>query len=237
MTVRGGRPRASPALGGVAAGVRVRGINIASFADIWLRGGDASSTYMTLDGSNNATQWTDLSGHGNHATIASGGPNANVAAVRNGHRGLRGNGSSARLNFAGFVMGATNTFAIVTSRASGLMCSLSWTTQSEFICQFGGNSFSWINGANIQTLAASASGVHLLTVEQIDGTSLIGWFDGTQVFSVTPTVALSGKTIKTLFCRESGDLFSDCDTFDVVHSSQSGVAAQINTAEKAFYAL
>lgn len=212
------------------------GFDIGSVADLWLRGGD-----WVLDGSNNVLSWTDKSGHGNNAAQnAPGGPNGTLA-LRNGHPGARGNAVAAnRLNLPGPVMTSTNTFAIVASRASGLMAALSWIPQSEIIHNYTGG-WTWVNSADSYNFiaATSGAGVHLATVTQVDGVSLVGYFDGVQVFSVVPTVALAGRTIKTLFVRDSLDLASDGDIFEVVHipAVSTSITTNLHAALIPYYAI
>lgn len=213
-------------------------LDIAALSDVWIRGGDASATYMALDGSNNATSWTDLSGHGNNATIASGGPNANVAAVRNGHRGLRGNGASARLNFAGVTMNATNTFVLVASRGTTLAGLVSWTGSLGLLANHTFQ-YEWFDG-DIQSFSNSATGPHIWTATQTDGANLTLYFDGTQVFSGVPSGALNARQILTLFCRTGGDLFTDADIFEFIHARSvlsAPTLSSLHSTLKTFYSL
>jgi hypothetical protein len=84
--------------------------------------------------------------------------------------------------------------------SSAYLCAGSSTGNAPaFIYGFVANTFEFYNTPDRQTLGTATSGVHILAITQTDGTNLKGYFDGTQVFSVTPTIAFNGKRFQNLF--------------------------------------
>lgn len=195
----------------------------------------------TLDGSNKVVSWTDVTGHGNSPTPATTGPVGNVA-TQNGHHMARGDATAAsRMNFpnTGVAFGASNTIWCVSTVGAALGCLVGWTGSLGLLTNHTFK-WEWFNNPNVQSFDNSASGVHLMTAVQVDATSLVGYFDGTQVFSVTPTVALSGKSLLTLFSRSGNDLFSGADIGEVgLITSALGASdlASLNSQVKTFWGL
>lgn len=186
-------------------------VDIFNLSDIWLQGDT-----RVIDGSNNITQWTDTSHVGtNHATAAVGGPNGTTALL-NGHLGATGNGSSSRLNFAGLTMGTNNTMAMVGTVGSALSCAVGWTGSLGILWRHTFNQ-EWFNNPDVQQYSAGTAGTGILVMTQVDGVSLVGYFNGVQAFSVVPGVVLAAKQILTLFCRSGGDLFSDGKLYEYIH--------------------
>lgn len=73
-----------------------------------------------------------------------------------------------------------------------------------FISNFGGVSYEWFNIGDRYTLSAGATGLNLLEIYQVDGVSLVGYLNGTQVFSHVPTVAISSASLNNLFSASPG---------------------------------
>lgn len=181
--------------------------------DVWLRGGTWS-----LDGSNNVSTWTDKSGHGNNAVQAVPGSRPATTALQNGHPGARST-APTQMDLPNVPITASSLMSIVASNSTTAGYILSWGgTTGGFISNFGGVSFEFFNpGADRKTFSAGATGVHVLTVAQVDGVSLVGWFDGVQVFSVVPTTAMSTKNLEHLFQVAGGP--TACDLFEVIHTT------------------
>ncbi len=114
---------------------------------LWLDGGDAAS--VTLDGSNNVSQWSDKSGNARHVTQASATQRpAYVASAINGLNCLNFDGSDDFLASSAFTLGELTLFAVVTAR---------WTV-TETGAFFGQNftankSFGRVGGAGFDYLA------------------------------------------------------------------------------------
>ena len=194
-------------------------LNIASVSDQYFLGDD-----WVLDGSNKVQTWNNRGGLGSvNATEATNRPAGNTATL-NGHHGATGNGTNTRLIFgSGIAMGANHTFAMIASKGSGLSCLLGFANSLGLLSTgTGGESFQWFADGN-RTLSAGATGGHLVTITHADGGQTVGYFDGTQVFSVASSTTFAGKFIGTLLCRCStdpvtgNDLFTTGTIFAYVH--------------------
>jgi hypothetical protein len=222
---------------------RTSALDIASFSDIWLRGGD-----WTLDGSNKVQQWFNRGTLGAHpdATEATNRPSGNVATL-NGHPGARGNGSNTRLVFgaSGLTLGTSQTLTLVCTKPSGLMCIVGLDNQSGVIANFSGNALVWFADGN-HAWTATASGAHILTVTHTDAGTTTLYYDGVQVYSGAASTNYNTKILGTLLCRCSGtptasnDLFSDGDIFEVIHAPSilaAGTLSSLHTTLKTYYGL
>ncbi len=205
---------------------------------IWLRGDS-----VVLNAAD-VSQLTDKSGNGNHFVQATGSKQplwaANAQAGQPGVTATAANDD--KLSHAGVALGSSNTIILVVAKssvASSYLCSGN-SDSASFVSAFAGVSFQWINGADVQTLSAGATGVHILTVKQIDGASLIGYLDGVQIFSVVPATALSGRSMTTVCGKESAanGLTGNWCEFAVWTSALSATAlASAHSYMKARYAL
>lgn len=84
--------------------------------------------------------------------------------------------------------------------ASAYLCSgFSTGAAPAFLYGFTANTFEWYNTPDRQTLGVATSGYHILTITQTDGANCTGYFDRTQAFTFTPTVALNGRAINEFF--------------------------------------
>jgi len=113
---------------------------------LWLDGGDAAS--VTLDGSNNVSQWSDKSGNARHVTQASAAQRpAYVASAINGLNCLNFDGSDDFLASSAFTLGELTLFAVVTARwavtETGAFFGQNYTTNKSF-GRVGGAGFDYI---------------------------------------------------------------------------------------------
>jgi hypothetical protein len=210
-----------------------------ALAKLWLR----ADLGVTLNSGNVAT-WADQSGNANDATESTNRP-LWVATAQNGQPCVRAtSASSHKLILPGPGFGTTMTMFVVASKSSTGSGYITSNDQSfgAFISNFSGVSFEWFNNGDRATLSAGATGPHILTVSQKDGTNVSGWFDGgdSTIFSGAPATALSGRTFTRLFCSGSNGSFASCDIYEVLFYNQ--VLAQSDRAKvhaylKARYAL
>lgn len=78
------------------------------------------------------------------------------------------------------------------------------SSNPAFISNFGGLSYEWFNAADRYTISAGATGLNLLEVYQTDGSTLVAFLNGTQVFSNVPTVTDASKRLIGVFGSQAG---------------------------------
>jgi hypothetical protein len=167
---------------------------------LWFEAGQISGV---ADGGAVAT-WSDASGNGHDATQATGTkqplyrstgtlPNGKPVVVFDGVDDTLG--LSATLGSAATVFMVCNPSAVASAYLIGGNGS---GNTPAIISGFSSKSFEYFDSGDRQTLSASGTGFHVLSVVQTDGSSYAGWFDGASAFSASPTVNISGKTLTTI---------------------------------------
>ncbi len=167
---------------------------------------------------------TDGSGNGNHLESASGNRPVLKTGIANGEPVIRFTGASEHYlnHVSNLALGSPCTI---------LMCLTIGSTDSYVFGGSGGgqppallstydsgaNKFKWFNitpGGDSPVWATSGSGLKVLAMVQVDGTSLKGYYDSTatEVFDEVPDADLDGKVFSILGCAEptvahySGDI-------------------------------
>ena len=122
-------------------------------------------------------------------------------------------GTQQRFGITGPTYGSSTTIAFVANPSSNmglyayLMAGASNTL--GFISQNVG-SLQWLNGSDLVAFGAPSGTVgvpFLVTVQQVDGVSLVGRLNGVQVFSQVPVTALSGRSLNTIGSTSTGTNF------------------------------
>jgi len=176
----------------------------------------SASLGVTKDGSNNISAVADQVGGHNAAEGTGANQQLWVASASNGMPAARGNADGARaLLMTGAALSGSGTivFAFTKStRASTYMLRGASDQSSSIIENFSGNALEWFNNNGVDRATFSsnpAAGAHVVSVVQTDGSSCVGRYDGTQVFSITPTAAITSPTIignlSTLTNGSNGD--------------------------------
>ena len=162
--------------------------------------GDGSSTLSLFNAQVSQPKISsvaDQSGSGNNPT--QGTTNFQPAlSTFNGKPCFLGDAIDDRFTLPGPTLAANNTFfAVLTPGSAASQYILANVGNfAGFISNFASGNFAWINdsGADIYTLSAAATGLHSVIVVQTGAASVVGFFDGTQVFNNVPAGGLAGLT-------------------------------------------
>lgn len=132
-----------------------------------------------------------------------------VSGVYNGKPALRSPDAARWMQAAVSNNYAPMSFGLVFSKstlASSYIASTSGGGDNAVLDNFTTTLVEWFNnsGADRDTFAsAPAVGLHQLIVTQTDSVSLVGYFDGAQVFSVVPTATIN-SSLNVLFGYGAG---------------------------------
>lgn len=170
---------------------------------LWLDASDVSS--LTMDGSNNVSQWNDKSGANNHATQATGSKKpvytANYSGGRAGLVSVRANDTSMSLNGAtGLVLsGACSIFIVCTQSSAASSYVFSDNINGEaLLSAYSSKAFEWYGTATERyTMATTApAGWHLFASVK-NTLRVILRYNGNAIVSTAPLVAVT--TLKVIF--------------------------------------
>jgi hypothetical protein len=138
-----------------------------------------------------------MSGHGNNYVqdVPANQPHY-VTNAYNGLPAIRGDADMARaLVDTGFTRASQATYVLVLSRSGRpstyqLQGDAANAIAENFSTGSGG--FFWSNGTDTQVFQSGipTAGLHMLAITQVDGSSLVGYYDGARVFSVAPTASI-----------------------------------------------
>ena len=102
----------------------------------------------------------------------------------------------------------TNSFILVTQPSSAANAYLyggsSTSDTPAILSNFGGLSYEWFNIGDRYTISAGATGFNMIEVYQTDASNVAALLNGASAFSNTPTVALNGKNVDTIFSSGIG---------------------------------
>ena len=160
----------------------------------WLR---AEHGNVDLSGSQVVT-WYDRSGQGrDYSQPTPANRFTYVEGVYNGHDTVRGSNDYARhMEAADWLLTGQATFVVVCSKTT--LANTVIVSQPYWAGTFGsstGDDFLWTNGADRLSFTDSASaGLHILTVTQVDGVSIHGYYDGAPAFSAVPSNGIAALT-------------------------------------------
>ena len=173
-------------------------------ASLWLR---ADLGIIVATG---VSAWTDQSGNGNVFIQAVPGNQPNYTTnVYNGEPAVGGPDAARYLQCAAIATLGTSASIVITCSQSSVASAYIATpdgANNAFLSHFSGSAFEWYNGTGSDryTFASTpTAGLHQLIVTQTDGVSLIGYYDGVQVFSATPTVTIN-RQFKNVCGRGTG---------------------------------
>lgn len=150
--------------------------NVISGLAAWFDAADLAS--LTLDGSNNVSQWNDKSGNARHAAQATAANRpAYLTNQLNGRAAVRGNGSSTFLSFTGADLSAGYTllavYDIASTSASGIFGQYPASGTGNGIAFWSGLCRTGRSGATVSfpTGIPTAAGTPVATVITFDGTN------------------------------------------------------------------
>lgn len=208
---------------------------------LWLR----ADTGITLNGSR-VSGWADQSGHGNDGSQGTAAQQPLlVASAQNGRPVLRGDGARrVDISGQGTPTAATLIFVMsgmVAATDSYLMSAVANLTQGLIANYEGAQVVSWYNNGDIGNFGAMPTdrSLHVFIVTQVNGSSLIGYLDGAQVFSAVPAHDLLalGSIISGATLVAGG---SDGDVAEVIAYDRvlaAGELASVTSYLKARYAI
>jgi hypothetical protein len=195
--------------------------------------------------------WFDSSGAAKHYGQDTGASQPTLKkTLYNGHSAVRfatNDKLVADPNPAGF--GSASTLIIVCTPSSTTNSYILGGSGSEgipaIISGFASKAFEYYNTAGErQTFAASASGLHVLTLTRTDDSgNVIGYYDGTQVFSVAVNGSLDWTGLQITEIgnngNAAGDNFYNGDVPRIIKFNQNHAGAagltNLHTAIKSFY--
>lgn len=131
----------------------------------------------------------------------------------NGKGIIRTDGSEEYFNLSGFTFGSQFTMFIVCTPSAQTNAYMNGTSNASgsgpaFISDFtvSGTTYNYeyYNNTDRIHLSTSATGLNVCCVTQVDSSSLVGYFNGTQISSITPTVAGSGFVLDYLLSSAPG---------------------------------
>lgn len=200
---------------------------------LWLRADQG----MMRDEANGILQWNDLSGNANHAAMTSTGTvnrGLFVVSAQGIRPAMRTSLATQRLVMAGPTFAAQCTLIGVFSKsstASGYLLA-GPSNNTGLLSNFSSVSFEFFNSPDRYTFSSGSVGSHVLSVRQIDGVNNTMWFDGTQVQSNVPTVALNGLQIRRLGSSNSDLNGATSDYAEVIVYNRALTNAERNTVER-----
>jgi hypothetical protein len=154
---------------------------------VWVRSDETVTT-----GAGKATAWTSITGGWVFNTnVGIYLPPDYVAGVYDGKPAIRGTDATRSLFCAPLVGPGTSSTRVYVCSPSTL--SLSYIASAAgggaaaILDRFTSTEIEWLNGSDRYTIAtAPSAGLHQIIITQVDGVSLVGYFDGVQAFSVVP---------------------------------------------------
>jgi len=208
-------------------------------ASLWLRA-DLGITIST-----GVSAWADQSSAGNIFVQGTAGNQPNYTTnAYNGQPAVGGPDAARYLQCASIATLGTTASIVITCSQSSVASAYIATpdgANTAFLSHFSGSAFEWYNGTGSDryTFALTpTAGLHQLIVTQTDGASLIGYYDGVQVFSAVPTVTIN-RQFKNVCGRGTGvngtnGSVVECITYSGVILTPSQVQ-QLHMYSRAFW--
>lgn len=171
---------------------------------LWLK-----ADSLALSDGDPVSTWADESGNGYDATNTGTARPTFKTNILNGKPVIRFDGTNDCLNTsltygtsASIILVATpsaqsNSYVLGTDGGGGA---------PAIISGFSSKAFEYYNPSDRETIATSATGFHLVEVLKNSSTSLKGYFDGTEAFSITPAAALANAL--RIAASNVGDYFN-----------------------------
>lgn len=188
-----------------------------------------------------SSAWADQSGGGNNFTQATASLRPRFTPGTYAGKPAITGARTSQLTNAGLTSPASAGTIVLTlspSAVEAYACTGSNSNTSSIIQHFTGSSLEWFNagGTDRATLSTSPSaGLHQVIISQTNGVSCVGYFDGVQAFSLTPT-GIIGYVV---------NLFSESNDFgwpsDIVECIQYSIAvtptqaAQLHAYSRSFW--